>query len=100
MQLDSLRDVLAEQLTDLRSAEQQLVAALPKVAAAAQSGELRQAFEQHLDETKGHLQRLEDLIPTLGIEASSERCEAMAGLIREGEKVVSATGDSTAKDAA
>jgi ferritin-like metal-binding protein YciE len=100
MKLDSLQDVFADQLADLRSAEQQLVAALPKVAGAANSDELRQALEHHLDETRDHLQRLEDLIPTLGFAVPSETCEGMEGLLREGEKVISAEGDPAARDAA
>jgi ferritin-like metal-binding protein YciE len=100
MKLESLQDVFNEQLTDLYSAEEQLVEALPKVAAAANSDELRQAFEHHLEETKGHLQRLGDLLPTVGINSPSEKCEGMEGLLREGEKIVSAEGDPLAKDAA
>jgi ferritin-like metal-binding protein YciE len=92
--------VFADQLGDLRSAEQQLVAALPKVAAAAHTDQLRDALEQHLEETRGHLQRLEDLIPTLGFAVPSERCEGMEGLLREGEQVLSAEGDPLARDAA
>jgi len=91
--------VFADQLGDLRSAEQQLVAALPKVAAAAHTDQLRDALEQHLEETRGHLQRLEDLIPTLGFAVPSERCEGMEGLLREGEQVLSAEGDPLARDA-
>lgn len=92
--------MFADQLGDLRSAEQQLVAALPKVAAAAHTDQLRDALEQHLEETRGHLQRLEDLIPTLGFAVPSERCEGMEGLLREGEQVLSAEGDPLARDAA
>jgi ferritin-like metal-binding protein YciE len=100
MNLNSLNDVLEEQLVDLYSAEQQLVVALPKLAQAASTDGLRQAFENHLQETQGHLQRLQDLLPTLGFSAGGETCEAMKGLIAEGDKVVQATGDPLAKDAA
>jgi ferritin-like metal-binding protein YciE len=100
MEFKSLQDVFTEQVSDLYSAEEQLVEALPKVAAAASTDELRNAFEQHLEETRGHLQRLSDLLPTAGITSPSERCEGMEGLIREGEKIVSAQGDPLAKDAA
>ncbi len=100
MTFESLRDVLAEQLEDLHSAEQQLVEALPKMASAAHTDELRKAFEHHLEETRGHLQRLDDLLPTIGIQSPSERCEGMEGLIREGDKIVEAQGDPMAKDAA
>jgi len=100
MQLNTLNDVLEEQLLDLYSAEEQLTRALPKMAQAASNDELRRAFEQHLGETRGHLDRLRDLLPTLGFQAGGETCEAMQGLIREGEKTIRQTGDPNAKDAA
>jgi ferritin-like metal-binding protein YciE len=100
MQLNSLKDVFSEQIEDLYSAETQLVEALPKVAAASHSDELRQAFEHHLEETRGHVRRLEQIFGDAGITSPSERCEGMEGLIKEGEELVSATGDPNAKDAA
>jgi ferritin-like metal-binding protein YciE len=100
MRLDSLQDVLADQIADLRSAEEQLIEALPKVAAAAHSDELRQAFEHHLEETRGHLQRLQEMIATLGTPVPMETCEGMRGLLQEGEQIVAAQGDPMAKDAA
>jgi ferritin-like metal-binding protein YciE len=100
MTLDSLQDVLAEQIGDLRSAEEQLIEALPKVASAAHSDELRAAFQNHLEETRGHLQRLQELIPTLGTPVPTETCEGMKGLIKEGDEIVQMQGDPTAKDAA
>ena len=100
MEFHSLHDVLIEQVQDLYSAEQQLVEALPKVATAANSDELRQTIENHLEETRGHLERLQELLPTLGAGAPTEQCEGMAGLLREGDKVIAATGDPAAKDAA
>ena len=100
MRLDSLQDVLADQIGDLRSAEEQLVKALPKMVSAAHSDELRAAFENHLEETRGHLQRLQDLIPTLGTPVPMETCEGMQGLLAEGDQIVSAQGDPLAKDAA
>jgi ferritin-like metal-binding protein YciE len=100
MNLGSLQDVFAEQLNDLRSAEEQLVQALPKMAAAANSDELRQAFEEHLQQTRGHLERIDDVIATTGVAKSGEECKGMKGLIAEGEQIVSAGGDPLAKDAA
>ena len=100
MKLDSLHDVFTEQLNDLRSAEQQLIDALPKLAAAASSDELRRAFENHLAETRGHLERIDDVLADNDIERTGEVCDGMKGLIREGEKIVSASGDPMAKDAA
>jgi ferritin-like metal-binding protein YciE len=100
MQLNSLQDVFVEQLADLRSAEQQLVEALPKVARAASSDELRSAFEQHLEETRGHLGRLEEIFGRIETPAPAEHCEGMEGLIKEGEEVIGMSGDPMAKDAA
>jgi ferritin-like metal-binding protein YciE len=100
MKLGSLQDVFAHELNDLRSAEEQLVSALPKMAGAASSGELREAFENHLKETRGHLERIEDLLATRGVARSAEVCKAMQGLIKEGEEIVKAEGDPMAKDAA
>jgi ferritin-like metal-binding protein YciE len=100
IELRSLNDVLMEQIEDLYSAEKQLVEALPKVARAASNGELREGLEHHLEETKGHVRRLEQIFGTVGISSPSEHCEGMEGLIREGEEIVSASGDPAAKDAA
>jgi ferritin-like metal-binding protein YciE len=100
MHLDSLNDVLREELADLYSAEQQLVAALPKMAAAAHSKELRKAFEDHLAETRTHVQRLEQAFGELDGAIPKETCDAMKGLIKEGSEVVEATGDAVARDVA
>jgi ferritin-like metal-binding protein YciE len=98
--LGSLRDVLQEELADLYSAEQQLVQALPKVASAASKPELRQAVQTHLEETRGHVRRLERIFDSLGMGRPNETCEGMQGLIEEGEEIVNARGDGAAKDAA
>lgn len=100
MQLQSLQDLFVEQLQDLYSAEQQLVTALPKLASAASHEELRDAFEQHLAETREHVQRLEQVFSQIGASPGGEKCEGMAGLIREGEKVLAMQGDPTVIDAA
>jgi ferritin-like metal-binding protein YciE len=100
MQLNSLNDVLVEELADLYNAERQLLEAIPKMAAAAHSDELRQALEAHLEETRVHVQRLERAFAELGVVAPSETCMAMKGLIEEGSKVIAASGDPAAIDAA
>jgi ferritin-like metal-binding protein YciE len=100
MQIDSIQDVYADQLGDLRSAETQLIEALPKMANAASSTELKQAFSDHLEQTRGHLQRLEQIIGSYPAAVPDETCEAMQGLVKEGEEIVGATGDGSAKDAA
>jgi len=99
MGLDSLRDVFEEQINDLRSAEEQLIEALPKMAGAASSTELKQAFDEHLTQTKQHLERLDDVISMTKLERSGETCKGMQGLIKEGSDVISENGDPMAKDA-
>jgi ferritin-like metal-binding protein YciE len=100
MGLNSLDDVLHEQVKDLLSAEKQLVSALPKVAQAASSEELKHAITQHLDETRGHVQRLEEIAGQLGIGTSATTCKAMQGLVAEGEEILGKEGNPVAKDAA
>ncbi|HEX5582816.1 ferritin-like domain-containing protein [Gaiella sp.] len=100
MGLNSLDDVLHEQVKDLWSAEEQLVEALPKVAQAAHSSELKQALEEHLEETRGHVKRLEKVAGQLGISRGSTQCKAMKGLIAEGDEILELDGDPVAKDAA
>jgi ferritin-like metal-binding protein YciE len=100
MGLESLQDVFADQINDLHSAEEQLVEALPTLAQAAGSGELKQAFDEHLTETKQHLERLDDVIAATGIDRTGQTCEGMAGLIREGSETASESGEPLARDAA
>jgi ferritin-like metal-binding protein YciE len=100
MTLTSLKDVLADQIGDLQSAEGQLVEALPKMADAASDHGLRAAFMHHFEETREHARRLDQVSSMLDVSVPAETCEAMRGLIREGEKVISAPGDGTARDAA
>jgi ferritin-like metal-binding protein YciE len=100
MGLHTLNDLFIEQLQDLYSAETQLVAALPKMANAASAEELRDAFEQHLAETREHVTRLDQIFREIGLSPGGEKCEGMAGLIKEGEDVLSQQGDPTVIDAA
>jgi ferritin-like metal-binding protein YciE len=99
LKLNSLRDLLLEELRDLYNAEIQLTDALPKMAEAAGSADLRAAFEHHLDETEGHVSRLEKILERLSEEVSGETCEAMRGLIKEGELIIKAEGDPDVRDA-
>jgi ferritin-like metal-binding protein YciE len=99
MGFNSLEDVLKEQLEDLHSAETQLVEALPKMAQAAHHDELREAFQHHLEETRGHLKRVEDALGELGVSHPTEVCKGMQGLLAEGEEMIAMDGDPTAKDA-
>jgi ferritin-like metal-binding protein YciE len=101
MGLNSLKDVLKEQLEDLYSAETQLVTAIPKMEQAATYTELKTAFKEHLQETKGHVTRVQDALGELGSTTTpTTECKGMKGLIAEGDEVMKMTGDSTAKDAA
>ncbi len=100
MKLDTLEDVFVEQIADLYSAEQQLVQALPKMVQAAHSDELRKALEEHLEQTKGHLTRLDEIKSHVSQAVPVETCEAMKGLIKEGQEIIEAQGDGAALDAA
>jgi ferritin-like metal-binding protein YciE len=100
MKLETLEDVFVEQIADLYNAEQQLVQALPKMAGAAHSDELRTALQEHLKQTQGHVTRLEEVMRHAPRTVPEETCKAMQGLIREGEEVVNAQGDGAALDAA
>jgi ferritin-like metal-binding protein YciE len=100
VELHSLDDVLEAELKDLYSAEKQLVVALPDIAEAATSKELVDAVNEHLEETRGHVKRLEEVFQAIGIEAESEHCDGMEGLISEGSEAAEAKGDGDARDAA
>jgi ferritin-like metal-binding protein YciE len=99
MQLQTLRDLFEHEIADLYSAETQLVAALPQLARAASNEELQNAFEHHLEETRDHVRRLEDIRAQIG-GRTTDVCEGMRGLIEEGQEVLSAPGDPVVKDAA
>jgi ferritin-like metal-binding protein YciE len=100
VKLDSMHALYLAQLRDMHSAEKQLVAALPKLAKTATAPELAAAFEQHLEETKGHLDRINTILDSLGEKPGRDRCEAMAGLIEEGKEIIDAQGEDHVRDAA
>src|SRR3954467_11424833 len=83
MKIETLRDLYVEQLQDLYSAETQLVEALPKMAKAASHAQLKTAFTEHLTQTKGHVQRLEQIFTQLGEDTKGPTCKGMKGLISE-----------------
>jgi len=95
----TLTDLFHDQLQDAYSAETQLTKALPKMAKAAASAELRAGFEQHLTETKNQIARLEKVCEQVGCKTSSNTCEAMEGLIEEGEEIMGLGLDKDAQDA-
>ena len=99
MKIETMDDLFMEQVQDLYDAEKRLVKALPKMAEASTSQSLRQAFESHLLETEGHVSRLESIFRTLGQDPKSHTCDAMKGLISEGEDMVSDIDESPLRDA-
>jgi ferritin-like metal-binding protein YciE len=84
----SPKDLLVEELKDLYSAEVQLTKALPKMARSADNDRLKEAFETHLEETKGHVRRLEKVMSLLDESPRGKKCKAMEGLIEEGSEVM------------
>jgi ferritin-like metal-binding protein YciE len=101
--INSLRDLFVDQLNDLYSAEQQLTKALPKFAKAASSDTLRDAFEEHMDQTRQQLRRLDAIFDGLGMDRSGRggtSCEGMKGILQEGETVLSKARDPNVRDAA
>lgn len=86
--MSELRETLLDELKDIYDAENQLLEALPKMAQAAKSEELKAAFEEHLDETENHIERLEKAFEIFGQEPKRKKCKAMAGLVEEGSEVI------------
>ncbi|MGH9144744.1 MAG: ferritin-like domain-containing protein [Vicinamibacterales bacterium] len=95
----TLHDAFIDELKDSYDAEKQLTKALPKLAKAATSPELRQAFETHLEETRGHVERLEQVFELLDEKAKGKHCDGIAGIIEEGSSVMSEDFDDTTMDA-
>jgi ferritin-like metal-binding protein YciE len=100
MKLESLDELFLHELKDLLSAEKQLVKALPKMAKGASSDALRAALEEHLEQTKGHVERLEKVFKTLDKAPRAEHCKGMEGLIEEGADLLEEEGADAVKDAA
>jgi ferritin-like metal-binding protein YciE len=99
MKLDTLQKLYTDELRDLYNAENQLVKALPKMAKAASSGDLKDAFEKHLEQTKGHVERLEQVFEELGENPKGKTCRAMKGLIEEGSEILKEDGEDSVIDA-
>jgi ferritin-like metal-binding protein YciE len=100
MKLDTLDNLLVKELKDLLSAEKQLLKALPKMAKGAASESLREAFEEHLEQTKGQVERLEKAFKIIGKAPRAEHCKAMEGLLEEGSELLEEDGEPAVKDAA
>jgi len=86
--MSALRETFLEELADLYNAEKQLLKALPKMAKAAEHGQLQEAFEEHLEQTREHVTRLEQVFKIFGKAAKGKTCKAMEGLIEEGEDLI------------
>ena len=97
---EGFKELYVDELKDLYSAETQLVQALPKMAKGASSDELRQGFEEHLEQTKGHVQRLEQIFEALGESPKGKKCKGMEGLMEEGSEVLGDDYEGDVLDAA
>ena len=97
---EGLRDLYIDELKDLYNAENQLVKALPKMAKAASSDELKQGFEEHLEQTRGHVLRLEKIFKSLDETPKGKKCAGMEGLVKEGSEVTEEDFEGALMDAA
>ena len=100
MKLETLESLFVHEIKDLLSAEKQLVKALPKMAKGASSAALRTAIEEHLEQTKMHVERLEQIFSMIDVAPRAEHCKAMEGLIEEGSDLLEEDGSPEVKDAA
>jgi ferritin-like metal-binding protein YciE len=96
--ITTLEEAYVEQLRDIYSAENQLLKALPKMAKAAHSEELKSGFEQHLEQTKEHVARLEEIFEALDEKPTGKKCKAMAGLVEEGAETIGKDAEPAVKD--
>jgi len=100
MEHQDLKELYIDELKDIYNAENQLVKALPKMAKAANSEELRTGFEEHLEQTRGHVQRLEQIFKELGEKPSGKKCKGMEGLVAEGQEMMGEDFEDDVMDAA
>jgi ferritin-like metal-binding protein YciE len=99
MKVESIEDLFLDELKDLYSAEKQITKALPKLVKAASTEELSAAFDSHLQETKGHVERLEEIFQKLGKRGAGKTCEGMKGVLEEGSEVVQEIEKGPIRDA-
>jgi len=99
MATSTLQDAFVDELKDLLHAERQLSKALPKMAKCANSPALRAAFEEHLHQTNGHITRLEQVFQNLDVKPKSKKCDGIAGIIDEGEKLLKKDAEPSVQDA-
>jgi ferritin-like metal-binding protein YciE len=100
MEKQDLRELYIDELKDIYSAETQMVKALPKLAQAANSEDLRNGFEEHLEQTRGHVQRLEQIFSALGEKPTGKKCKGMEGLVSEGGETIGEDYEGDLMDAA
>lgn len=100
MSVDTIEKLFVEELKDIYSAENQITKALPKMVKAATSDDLKAAFEHHLRETEGQIQRLDQVFETLGVSPKGKTCDGMKGVLAEGEEVLKETEKGDVRDAA
>lgn len=100
MKIKTLEDFFVHELSDIYNAEKQLTKALPKMAKAASNPELVKAFESHLTETEGQIERLDRVFEVTGLKKHSEKCEATEGLVDEAKQVIDDTEEGPVRDAA
>src|SRR4051812_22454456 len=99
MKLESIRELYVEELKDLYNGENQILTALPKMAKAASSPQLKAAFEQHATQTEGHVRRLEKIFEQLGKQPNGKKCKGIAGLIAEGSELMKEDAEPSVLDA-
>lgn len=100
MEHQALKELYVDELKDIYNAENQLVKALPKMAKAASSDDLRAGFEEHLEQTRGHVQRLEQIFKALGEKPTGKKCKGMEGLVAEGQEMMGEDFEDDLMDAA
>jgi ferritin-like metal-binding protein YciE len=97
--MESLNELLQEELKDIYDAEKRLTKALPKLAKKATASDLKSAFEEHLEQTERHIERLESVFEQLDMPARGKKCEGMENLIAEGEEMIGQAEDGPTRDA-
>lgn len=100
MSIETLHDLFVDELADVKNAENQLIEALPKMAEKASDEKLADGFREHLEETKGQVERIEKVVQICDLDLPDETCEAMQGLIKEGEQLMEEVKEEHVRDAA
>src|SRR5688572_12638138 len=100
MEMETLQDLLLDEIKDLYSAEKQLLKAMPKMAKKATSPDLKKAFQTHLKETENHVKRLEQVFKSMDEKAKAKHCHGMEGLLEEGKEMMAEDMDEDVMDAA